>query len=89
MKNTMMEKKNTVWKKALVLSSAMLMGISLMACGGKGAAKSETGKTEVSTESQKAGEKADEKKTEGKHFRHKRFYVYHHNKRRKVLCIEL
>ena len=36
MKNTMMEKKNTVWKKALVLSSAMLMGISLMACGGKG-----------------------------------------------------
>ena len=50
MKNTMMEKKNTVWKKALVLSSAMLMGISLMACGGKEAAKSETGKTEVSTE---------------------------------------
>ncbi len=64
MKNTMMEKKNTVWKKALILSSAMLMGISLMACGGKGAAKTETGKTEVSTESQKAGEKADEKKTE-------------------------
>lgn len=65
-KNTLTEK-NTMWKKATVLSLSVLMGASMMACGAKGGAATADKNTSIAaSEAVKGSEKAGEKKAEEK-----------------------
>ena len=65
-KNTLTEK-NTMWKKATVLSLSVLMGVSMMACGAKGGAATADKNTSIAaSETVKGSEKAGEKKAEEK-----------------------
>ena len=75
-KNTLTEK-NTMWKKATVLSLSVLMGVSMMACGAKGGAATADKNTSIAASaavkgSEKAGEKkAEEKNAEGEELKGK------------------
>ena len=70
-KNLLNEKKN-LWKKISILSVSALLGISLMACGGKGttskgsSVKSAEGKESAKSEEAKQGEAKEGEELKGK-----------------------
>lgn len=67
MKKNNLTEKNTMWKKAAVLSLSVLMGASMMACGAKGGAATADKNTSIAaSETVKGSEKAGEKKAEEK-----------------------
>ena len=70
-KNLLNEKKN-LWKKISILSVSALLGMSLMACGGKGTSpqdnsvKSAEGKENAKSEEAKQGEAKEGEELKGK-----------------------
>ena len=72
MKKNLLNKKKNLWKKISILSVSALLGISLMACGGKGAAskgssvKSAEGKENAKSEEAKQGETKEGEELKGK-----------------------
>ena len=72
MKKNNLTEKNTMWKKAAVLSLSVLMGASMMACGAKGGAATADKNTSIAaSETVKGSEKAGEKKAEGEELKGK------------------
>lgn len=69
MKKNCTELKKDLLKKAGILSAAVLLGMSVMACGASGTDKT-AGKTAVASEAAKESEKAGEK-SEGKELKGK------------------
>ena len=72
MKKNNLTEKNTMWKKAAVLSLSVLMGASMMACGAKGGSATADKNTSIAaSETVKGSEKAEEKTAEGEELKGK------------------